>query len=131
MRKTCFVSEFLGKHFWAFLECFKYRNFSAMWNAFFSFFFVLCISRLCVKSHLSVFVPSNYTEKGLKAGPLVGMEIYMHPRIIIMKAARRKETKKKLEWTTFVYTEIGYGHFEIISLKDLVLKRKTRGNFNT
>lgn len=58
--------------------------------------------------------------------------IYMHPRIIIMKATsttREKEKKeRKLKRETFRnVTEIGYGHFEIISLKDLVLKRKTRG----
>jgi hypothetical protein len=48
------------------------------------------------KSSLSVFVPSNYTEKGLKARPVVGMEIYMHPRIIIMKAARRKDPEETM-----------------------------------
>lgn len=46
------------------------------------------LSTVC-ESHLSVFVPSNYTEKGLKAGPVVGMKIYMHPRIIVMKGRRK------------------------------------------
>lgn len=53
------------------------------------------------------------------------MEIYMHPRIIVMKA-HPKERKQRKKWTSFMHTEIGYGHFEIISLKALVLKRETR-----
>lgn len=54
--------------------------------------------------------------------------IYMHPRIIIMEATSTRMRGKKLKRGTFRnVTEIGYGHFEIISLKDLVLKRKNKG----
>jgi hypothetical protein len=77
---------FLKKTFLSFFECFKNRN-SEQFTL-----FLLYLSNVC-ESHLWVFVPSNYTEKGLKARPVVRMEIYMHQRIIIVKAARRKDSE--------------------------------------
>ena len=78
----------LVKIFLSFFKCFKNRNSQQ--------FAFLYLSAVC-ESHLSVFVPSNYTEKGLKAGPVVGMNIYMNPRIIVMKGRRKDSDRIKLQ----------------------------------
>jgi hypothetical protein len=56
----------------------------------------------------------------------------MHPRIIITKRriktkCERRKSFSMLAWLSPKEAKIGYGHFEIISLKDLVWKSKTRG----
>lgn len=56
---------------------------------------------------------------------MVKMEIYMHPKDYRPGKSTKEGAGTRSSNEQVSCTEIGYGHLKIISLKDLVLKRKT------